>query len=291
MGLFSAITGLVGNAYNNSKAYKAQQEAQRHADLSSEAAFNRSKYLMSHQDALQRQTQEWSDGRNSMSALRDEASAAGFNPLTALGIQKPQATGVGLGSVNPASTIGPAPALASQTLLAEIGGQLDNWTNTEEVAQQEEIAQIKKEMMLEELKDLKRRNNLPAHFGYSIPHVKSTAERVQETPAQNPDGTSSVQQPGIMEEAETVPLESVPLTNETRTGVKNGPEWTGLNPDAWEIGVSELVGSGIIHGTSYLGNKAAKEVKWWGDQIRNFEPPTLHLPKPKTRAPGPPTRY
>lgn len=55
-----------------------------------------------------------------------------------------------------------------------------------------------------------------------------------------------------LEAAETAPVENVPLLWKYRTGINGSKTWAGLNPDAWEVGVGELAGGAIVHGTGYV---------------------------------------
>lgn len=120
-------------------------------------------------------------------ALRNYAEAAGFNPLTAL-----KASG-GAGFTTT------SPALSSNQFLAEaIADSATTWFNRDQIARDEEADRLRTELMREELKDLQRKNSLPAQsFGYSIPHVVATTKATQsETPALVEEGRRTATNPG-----------------------------------------------------------------------------------------------
>lgn len=95
--------------------------------------------------------------------IRDAASAAGFNPLTAL---------MNGGSAN-ATTISNAPALAAQDFVAEaLAKSADTFFNRESYEAQRELERLEVDLAREKLAELRKTNSSVARtqsWGYGIP--------------------------------------------------------------------------------------------------------------------------
>lgn len=78
------------------------------------------------------------------------------------------------------------------------------------------------------------------------------------------DASLQPKTPFIMEKAETEPVKNIPLTSVSRTGM-GGQEWTTLNPNAFEIGVGEILGGVIIHGGAWGVNQGKKFYDFFND--------------------------
>lgn len=97
--------------------------------------------------------------------IRDAASAAGFNPLTAL---------MNGGSAN-ATTVSNAPALAAQDFVAEaLAKSADTFFNRESYAAQRELERLEVDLAREKLAELRQANSAVARvqsWGYGIPRA------------------------------------------------------------------------------------------------------------------------
>jgi hypothetical protein len=207
--------------------------------------------------------------------LRAAAEKGGFNPLTAL-----MATGGSGFQPQPQG-----PKLGTGDFIADaLSRGADSYFNTIDRKAIEETDNLRREMMREELKDLKRRNTIPkGGYGYSIPKAITST---QSTRNQKPKiAQSTIPQVTGMEKAESAPVENVPLLWQYRTGLDGSQSWGGLNPDAWEVGLGELVAGGIVHGGGYLATKTMeaknKERKPFGRNIPKKYPrydPSKNVP-------------
>lgn len=97
--------------------------------------------------------------------IRDAASAAGFNPLTAL---------MNGGSAN-ATTVSNAPALAAQDFVEEaLAKSADTFFNRESYAAQRELERLEVDLAREKLAELRKTNSAVARaqsWGYGIPRA------------------------------------------------------------------------------------------------------------------------
>lgn len=173
--------------------------------------------------------------------LRDDAKAAGFNPLTALG-----ATG-GAGNVTTTT-----PALASGDFLAEaLDRGLTAWSNQAQLKKDAEAEQLKLDLMREELTGMKRRNSLPAgSFGFDIPTVTGT-------------GPTSGGLPGRTEVPYLLdPIKVMRPDGLTSANPDNAPE---AEQDAW---VWAREGSFLDNASEILRrNITSKPLLTWGDKV------------------------
>ena len=102
-----------------------------------------------------------SSSRINFQQMRDDAAAAGYNPLSAL-----KYTG---GAGNTTTTH--PPSLSSREFIGQaLSDGVTTWFNREQIARDEQVESLKLATMREELKLLKNRNKVPTGtFGYSIP--------------------------------------------------------------------------------------------------------------------------
>lgn len=198
--------------------------------------------------------------------IRDDGVKAGFNPLTAL----QAAAGAGVGT---STTTGPqlsTPEILANAVVNGAQAYADSWFNQAEDAKDQEIERIKLETMKAELANVQARTsylNAQKPFGSTIPvyDPAPVTGRVHTRAA-----PLSTVPNGQWEAPELRRVESVPLTAEFRTGRAGDPPYRSLNPDAFEIGVGELIGGGLVHGGAYLLNQSRKSPKAVKDAAKGF---------------------
>lgn len=242
--LAAAGLGLAGGLIDGKRAgSSAQKNANNQNQFNAEQsqlAHDRQRELMAYQKEL---------NEIDLGKLSKEARENGFNPMTVLGTTGGNgfSGGASLGSPPHQNT------LASGDFLTEaMDRSVDNWYNSEPLFNTSEEDGLRVKMMQEELKDLQRRNEAPiGGFGYSIPQVTTTSAN-----------TSAANAELSMEQAEKVQREDISLTGDFRTGVQGDNSYTGLNPEAWEIGIGEIAGGALIHGGSFALNKS-KQLRDW----------------------------
>lgn len=192
-------------------------------------------------DRKRRQDQR--DQINNLPRLRESAEKAGFNPLTAL----LASGGGGFGM-----TTGAAPLASQDALFGLIDGVEDRQQEKNEKAAKEaadKIAVIRKEAEdASGVATIARRTSQAASIPARVPVLGKQSVTSAPVTAQRPKMS------GVWEKTEDRPRESVPLTAEYRTGMQGGTRYTGLNPDAFEIGVGEIIGGAIVHGGAAVAN-------------------------------------
>lgn len=170
--------------------------------------------------------------------LRDDAQAAGFNPLTAL-----RATG---GAGNTTTT---APDLASRQLISDAFSQAtDTWFNKQ--AADEASERLKVEQMQQELHRIQAQKTPPTSeqsFGYSIPHAVAQGAKKYSAPALVGNPTRPRARPK-METLQRVPVflpdgqkRQIPQSAATRLGIE---PWGYVTAGDYAELVGEIRGEG-----------------------------------------------
>lgn len=221
-------------------------------------------------------------------AIRKEALRGGFNPLTFL-----RATG---GSGGGGTTTQSGGSLSSGSWIANaVSAGFSAWQDVQDNTRQEAADALKQDIMREELAIMKERRAgpKPGGYGFSIPTVRSTGvsstgtAKRREQPKLSKEGakpivtvTDSINSNDKVEvnaplelpmQNRTVePVRAVPLTSTFNSGMKDAKEYIGLNPDAWEIGVGELMGGALVHGGSYLANKIPSVYREGKKEVSDF---------------------
>ena len=204
---------------------------------------------------LDRKGQKKANAANSPSGQVAQWEAAGINP----------AFGISSGGYIPqqATSMGDSFATAGSYFAQAADRQHEE--ELKETAVRQENVDLRKK--LDDLANPRTSGWLKRYGGV----VPLPSEREFETPVSRPTrkvaSAPSVNNAGIdratyLEKAKDAPVENVPLLWKYRTGIDGSPSWAGLNPDAWEVGIGELIGGGIVHGTGYVAgsvDEARKE--------------------------------
>lgn len=187
-----------------------------------------------------------SDAKAKFTDLRASAEKAGFNPLTAL-----MATGgSGFGDYGPS-----IPPLATSQFLSEAASSVAReMTGEAAVARATERANLEMaKMSLESM-----RSGVASVGGTQNPLAVANPTKVfvegPQTVSQPRLSTSKPQVQDTVdgwEVSEKEAVRDVPLTSEFRTGRDGDESYRSLNPDAFEIGVGELIGGGLVHATAW----------------------------------------
>lgn len=177
-----------------------------------------------------------------------DAQAAGINPISAL-------------RAGAAANYAPPPLASQDALGSAIGQSIELWSNRKSIQANQEAQRLENQIRAVELEQLRSgKNPFAQQFGYNISEVRAPGPvRESGGPDLSPKYRDSGLGFGWEEPGVVAPVENVPLTFQYRTGASDGRNWTGLNADAWEIGVGELVGGGIVHGGAALLD-AAKDI-------------------------------
>lgn len=183
-----------------------------------------------------------SDAKRKFTDLRSSAEEAGFNPLTAL-----MATGgQGFGDYGPS-----IPPLATSQFLSEAASSVAReMTGEAAVARATERANLEMaKMSLESM-----RSGVGSVGGTQNPlAVASPTKLYVEGPRTASTPRLSSTKPEVAEnvtgweKSEVEAVRDVPLTTEFRTGRDGDESYRSLNPDAFEIGIGELVGGAVVH--------------------------------------------
>jgi len=196
--------------------------------------------------ALQRRDARKNPPKTDLVGLRAEAERAGFNPLTAL-----NATG-GAGFQTGRQPV-------------SIGAVLQNFGNNVAgiVKANDPVAAATEKQNLELMKAQTDMLKSQAVM-YNIQGKTMAQRRTGGGGARSnvPEGFEIEQGMVVpLEQNQKVaPVENMPLLWQFRTGADGSRQWVGLNPDAFEIGIGELIGGGLIHGTA-AAIQAAKRTK------------------------------
>ena len=195
--------------------------------------------------------QRKSDAKAKFTDLRASAEKAGFNPLTALMATGGQGFGDYGASIPPLATSNFLSSAAS-SVAKEMTGEAAVQRATDRANQ--EMAELALEQMRSGVAGVSGLQNPLRVANPTKMYVGGTSQPVQPRLRNGPETPAMPTEPSMTmgpswETAEKEPMRGVPLTAEYRTGNKDNPSsYRGLNNDAWETGVSEIVGGAMIHG-------------------------------------------
>jgi hypothetical protein len=303
-----AFLGFLGKVFGAKKRHDAQVHAQ---NVNSEnAARDREfqKDMMretnAHQIRLNRETHERnlelyerqrSDQASRLQTMVEDANAAGINPITALrgGASAASATPAPMeqvpilshGSFTPTPLV--TPDFANADMWEGIGEEADRWFQERRSRQHdEEMAQLQKEVLQEQIKGMKSRNSVATspYFGLGMPHANTTARVDHGTPL-SPSGNRVSSDRGNRAahlEPDPIPLEVPAMGRNGQIVYVPNPEL----PDFDQFGVSILGGVSatvkeIAGNVRNAGSNAVNRVSSTFDRLRNWRPTTYHdLPPP-----------
>lgn len=185
-----------------------------------------------------------------LAKLRDEAIANGFNPLTVLG----NTGGQGF------MTQSQGPKLSTGDFIASAMARgSESYFNTTDQQTKSEIDGLRRDMMREELFDLKRRNQMPlGGFGYSIPKSVTQSQESQPVPL----GASVVPEAGRSTVTNPYSTHGQHFVNPRRPDASATEERYG---DAQQ----ELTGQINLISDAFYNRKVQKIVKTHGIDIAN----------------------
>jgi hypothetical protein len=244
--LFGAVASSIFGASQkkDDRSYQTSINTENRHYANEDYSRNRADYLSdrAHNEARE----DAFNSQNQIAKLRDDALAAGINPLTALGAGGLSGPVAPSGSFGPASAGGvtayAAPPLSSSSFVAQSLGQgVETLFNKDRIASDMEADAIRIELAKEELLQLKKSNEQAgarASFGYSIPQVVENSQDASMIPtlASRPKARPNMQN-----------LERIPMflpDGQQRMVLKSPVERLGMKPwDTISSGdYAELVG-------------------------------------------------